>query len=79
MKRLVHEDQKKYILEAIDQLNEEEKVVLQLYYLNEYSLKEICNITGLTSSNVKIKLHRGRKRSAAPWSESNRSSGPSRL
>ncbi len=34
--------------------------VLDLYYLHEQSVKEISNITGLSLSNVKVKLHRGR-------------------
>lgn len=56
------EEQKKYLELAINLLNEEESTVINLFYLQESSIKEICEITGLTESNVKIKLHRGRKK-----------------
>ena len=43
-------------------MKEEESVVMTLYYLNENNLKEIEEITGLGNSNIKILLHRGRKK-----------------
>lgn len=38
-----------------------EALILQLYYLGEQSLNEIVEITGMSLSNVKVTLHRGRK------------------
>jgi RNA polymerase sigma-70 factor (ECF subfamily) len=32
--------------------------MVQLFYLDEQSIKEIEVITGLTESNIKVKLHR---------------------
>ncbi len=55
-------ERKKIIAEAIARLKEEESVVMTLYYLNENSLKEIEEITGFSNSNIKILLHRGRKK-----------------
>lgn len=55
-------ERKKIIAEAINRLKEEESVVMTLYYLNENNLKEIEEITGFSNSNIKILLHRGRKK-----------------
>ncbi|MGM0408371.1 MAG: RNA polymerase sigma factor [Bacteroidota bacterium] len=59
---LTKSEQKKYIRLAIDDLKDDDAVMITLYYLNENSLDEISEITGLTNSNVKVKLHRARKR-----------------
>jgi len=60
--KLHKKERKKIIAEAIAKLKEEESAVMTLYYLNEYKLKEIEDITGFTNSNIKILLHRGRKK-----------------
>ncbi|WP_295767359.1 sigma-70 family RNA polymerase sigma factor [uncultured Mucilaginibacter sp.] len=39
-----------------------EALALRLFYLEESSIKEIEVITGYTESNIKVLLHRGRKR-----------------
>ena len=59
---LHRKERKKIIAKAIEQLKEEESLVLTLYYLSENSIKEIEEITGLSNSNIKILLHRGRKK-----------------
>ncbi len=40
----------------------DEELLLTLYYLEECSINEIVQITGLSESNVKVKLFRARKR-----------------
>jgi RNA polymerase sigma factor (sigma-70 family) len=39
-----------------------EALVLRLFYLEEESIKDVCAVTGFTEANVKVLLHRGRKR-----------------
>jgi RNA polymerase sigma-70 factor (ECF subfamily) len=56
------DEQKKLISQALKTLNELDRVLVELFYLHEKSVEEITNITGLTNSNVKVKLHRIRKR-----------------
>lgn len=46
---------------SIQKLPPNESLALNLFYLEEYSLKEIGNITGWTASNTKVILHRARK------------------
>lgn len=42
-------------------LDEESRVIISLFYLEEKNIREIEEITGLTESNIKIKLFRARK------------------
>lgn len=58
---LKSDDQKKFIRMALNALHEQEKLCLTLFYLNELSVKEIREITGLSESNIKVLLLRGRK------------------
>src|SRR5699024_661858 len=55
------EEQEKLIDRAMAKIPNSEAVVLTLFYLEENSIKEVAEIMGLTTSNVKVKLHRGRK------------------
>ncbi len=43
-------------------LPEEERSILWMFYFEELSLKEIIKVTDLSEANVKVKLHRARKR-----------------
>lgn len=61
-KSLSSQDQTKYIQLAIVRLNPEDRLLLTLYYLDEQSLAEIGSITGISKENVKMKLHRARKK-----------------
>jgi len=56
------EEQKKLIKLSLDKLKEDESTVISLYYLSECSVEEISEITGMTKSNVKVKLFRTRKK-----------------
>ena len=48
--------------EAVQKLGPEEQYLLTLYYNNNRPVKEIEEIMGLSAANVKIKLHRIRKK-----------------
>jgi RNA polymerase sigma-70 factor (ECF subfamily) len=50
--------------EALGKMSKEANVLLSLFYLEEQSVKDVSKITGLTESNVKVKLHRARKQLA---------------
>lgn len=49
------------INEALKMLPDRESVVLRLFYLEEESIKDVCEITGWSESNTKVILHRARK------------------
>lgn len=44
------------------QLPDEERTILYFFYYQELSLKEIMEITNFSEANIKVKLHRARKR-----------------
>ncbi len=50
------------IKECMDLLPEDERTILWLFYFKELSLKEIKDVTSYSESNIKVKLHRARKR-----------------
>jgi RNA polymerase sigma factor (sigma-70 family) len=56
------EDQEKYLNLALGKLPEDDQVLVTLYYYENQSMEEISQITGLTVSNIKVKIHRARKR-----------------
>ena len=56
------EEQTKYINLALAKLSEEDSAIVTLFYLNESSIEEVSEITGLSEANVKVKLHRSRKK-----------------
>jgi RNA polymerase sigma factor (sigma-70 family) len=47
---------------AMQKLPEEERALITLFYLHESGVEEIHNITGLSKSNIKVKLFRARKK-----------------
>jgi len=56
------EDQEKYLNLALSKLPEDDQVLVTLYYYENQSMDEISQITGLTVSNIKVKIFRARKR-----------------
>lgn len=50
------------LYQIIDQLEDNERNIVKLFYLAEKSIKDINSITGLSISNIKVMLHRARKR-----------------
>jgi len=51
--------------EAFKLMPANEGLVLRLFYLEEESIKEVSAITGWTEGNIKVLLHRARKRMLA--------------
>lgn len=52
---------KEFIRQALDQLSGDDAGLLQMYYFDELSISEIEAVTGWSTSNIKVKLHRTRK------------------
>lgn len=77
--RLDLEDQRRLIKQLLHQLPQDERVILQLFYLEEQSIKEICAITGFGLSNVKVKLHRAKNKLRNQFSDKTQSQTPSNL
>lgn len=60
--RLVQQDRVRAINLALDKLMMEDRLLLTLYYLNENSIGEISEITSIPGANIKMKIHRARKK-----------------
>ena len=57
-----HDDRSIALERALRSLEPENAAIVTMYYLEEMSVDEIVTVTGLGASNVKVKLHRSRKR-----------------
>lgn len=57
-------DRKKYLNLAMAKLNEADRTALTLFYLEEFSLEEIAEITGMQANTAKVRIHRARLRLA---------------
>ena len=55
-------DQKEYIQKAMNYLKPIEQTLITMFYLEEFSTKQIVEITGLSNSNIKVSLLRIRKK-----------------
>ncbi len=55
-------DRQRALEDALARLPEEDAAIVSFFYLEEMSVEEIVTVTGLTASNVKVKLHRSRKK-----------------
>jgi RNA polymerase sigma-70 factor (ECF subfamily) len=56
------EERATYLHKAMDQLDPEERAILNLYYFEELPVDEVAEIMDLSASNVKVKLFRSRKK-----------------
>lgn len=59
---LQNQERMYFINKAFEFLKPNERVIITLYFLEEQSLKEIAEITKLSISNVKVILHRTKKK-----------------
>lgn len=60
--RLDENEQMQLIEKALQKLPEEDNLLITLFYKAENSIEDISYITGLSESNVKVRLHRIRKK-----------------
>lgn len=59
---IMEENRSRYLEMALKQLPEEDYTLIILYYYEDQSIDDVSKITGLTESNVKIRLFRARKK-----------------
>ena len=60
--RLLQQEQRQLVNEALLRIPANESLALRLFYLEELSLQELCDVTGWTMANAKVVLFRARKR-----------------
>lgn len=59
---LIVQDKDNNLLESVFKLPKKERLIIHLYYYENYKIKEIANILKISEANVKVKLHRSRKK-----------------
>lgn len=62
IKSLHKSERKAFVAKALNEIPDTDALLLSLFYLEEQHVDEICEITGLTKSNVKVRLMRARRR-----------------
>lgn len=62
--KLEGEDKQHFIRQAMTQLNDADRLAIQLYYLNELSIEEVADIMSQNSNTIKVRIHRARLRLA---------------
>jgi len=60
--KMENEERQETIKTALSRLSETDSTIVSLYYYEEMNVEEIAEIVGLSQQNVKIKLHRSRKK-----------------
>ena len=60
--RLERSDKRKFLDAAMNRLNQADRTALTLFYLEEFSLEEIAEITGMQANTAKVRIHRARQR-----------------
>jgi len=56
------EERSQLVTAAVDKLLPEESALVSLFYMEDNSIEDISQITGLSVSNVKVRLHRIRRK-----------------
>lgn len=59
---LLGKEQNGWLLQALELLPETQRAVVTLRDIEEWSSEEVCNALGLSESNQRVLLHRGRQR-----------------
>ncbi|MDR1089985.1 MAG: sigma-70 family RNA polymerase sigma factor [Prevotella sp.] len=55
------EEQLGYLDKVLEKMPPDDVLLITMFYLNSNSVQEISSITGISTANVKVKLHRIRK------------------
>jgi RNA polymerase sigma-70 factor (ECF subfamily) len=59
---LLVRDEYRQVLAAMRHLEDDERDLLSLVVSSELSYRDIAGITGLSEANIKVKIHRARKK-----------------
>jgi RNA polymerase sigma factor (sigma-70 family) len=57
-------DKQVFVAQAMKHLNEADRLAIQLYYIQEFSLDEVAETMGQNTNTLKVRIHRARQRLA---------------
>ncbi len=69
LETLQQNDKKKEIDRVLSLMKPKESLMLELFYLKEFSISEIQDITQFSTNNIKVLLHRARKKFSASYNQ----------
>jgi RNA polymerase sigma factor (sigma-70 family) len=58
------DDKQLFVSKAMQNLNEADRLAIQLYYIREFSLDEVAELMGQNMNTLKVRIHRARQRLA---------------
>lgn len=58
------DDKQVFVAQALKRLNEADQLAIQLFYIKEFSLEEVADMTSQNVNTVKVRIHRARQRLA---------------
>lgn len=61
-KQLERDDKQLFVGKAINSLNEADRLAIQLFYIQEFSLEEVAEMMGQNLNTIKVRIHRARQR-----------------
>jgi RNA polymerase sigma-70 factor (ECF subfamily) len=61
-KGLERNDKEVFVKQAMDKLSEADRLAIQLYYIQEFSLEEVAGVLNQPINTVKVRIHRARQR-----------------
>lgn len=61
---LERKDKQAFVWSAMENLNEADRLAIQLYYIKEFSLDEVAEMMGQNMNTLKVRIHRARQRLA---------------
>ncbi len=62
MDEIIKNEDKRYLYKTLFKIKSETREILILKYFNGLSIKEISSITNLTEQNIKVIIHRGKRK-----------------
>lgn len=61
---LEQRDKHAFLAKAMEKLSDADRLAIQLFYMKEFSMEEVAEMTGQNANTVKVRIHRARTRLA---------------
>lgn len=62
LQRVAAAERKRFLAQAMDRLTPQDAAILTMHYMEDTSVEEVSRATGLSPSNVKVRMFRARKK-----------------
>jgi len=62
--KIEQDDKQIFLSQAMNKLNEADRLAIQLFYIKEFSMEEVAEMMGQNMNTIKVRIHRARIRLA---------------